>query len=157
MGSWGMSYRSRLGGVALCCFAALTGAGRAQDAAPASGDDTYYLMGVAPDDARVVIAPGDLKAGKFTAAGADPAALTPADGFVLAKAGQAGWFAITGVQFIGARQAPTGLVDLAFKGVESSLGIKDREVLTPCGDGTTVAFEVPAHKVVYIGTIQYTV
>jgi len=61
------------------------------------------------------------------------------------------------VQFIGAQEAPTSLVDLAFKGMESGLGFKDHEVLTPCGDGTTVAFEVPAHKVVYIGTIQYSV
>jgi hypothetical protein len=133
----------------LLCASAPAHAG---DAPAATDDEAWYLIGVAPADTQLIIAPGEIKGGTF-AAGDDTAA-NPADGFILAKAGKAGRFAITGVQFIPASHA-ANFGDLLVNKFKADWDIKDRRVVTPCGDDTTIAFEALAHKVLYIGTVLY--
>jgi len=137
------------------CVAGLlcTGApAQAGDASAAAGDEAWYLIGVAPADTRLLIAPGEIRGGTFAAG--DDAAVESVDGFILAKAAKGGRFAITGVQFIPASRA-ANFGDLVVNKFKADWNIKDHRVIIPCGDDTTIAFEALAHKVLYIGTVLY--
>ena len=122
----------------------------ADDATTAAGDDAYYLIGVTPADAQLVIAPGEIRNGKFVTDGAEPIPAQPVDGFILGKLDKAGRLAVTGIAFNGI-QPEGGVVQRFYL----SIGIRNRKTIAPCGDGITVAFTPLPHKVLYVGTVQY--
>jgi hypothetical protein len=117
-----------------------TSAGRPDAAAaPPDKDEAYFLIGVEPVDARIIVFQGDVQNGWFSSNPLANATFygNPVDGFALGKTHAGNTLAITKVQLI----AP----DSAFFAA----------TLVPCGGAKTIVFTAPMGKVIYVGSVDY--
>jgi hypothetical protein len=108
-------------------------------ASPPDKDQAFFLIGVEPVDARIIVFEGEVEDGWFSA---NPLANgtfygNPVDGFAFGKTRAGDTLAITKVQII----AP----DSAFFA----------STLEPCGGAKTIVFTAPAGKVIYVGSVEY--
>jgi hypothetical protein len=125
---------------AILVCAGCTSMGRLDNKVVAAGNkESIFVMGLAPDNYRVSIFPGDEKKGRFNQnlwqhavvySGAD-------HGYVVFKAGAGSTQAITNVRVVNSERSLLGMD------------------FTPCRDAKTLVFKVPAGKVIYLGNIEY--
>lgn len=125
--------------IALAC-AGCTSVGRidATAAAP-SGNQTYFVFGVTPDNVRISIYPGDIENNRFAMNNWLPAAFYGAaeHGYIVGGAHEGETLAITVLQVVASQTSIGG------------------SPYAPCGDSRTIVFKVPAGKVVYITDVNY--
>lgn len=114
--------------------------GASPDASIASTDDAYFIIGVGPPDARLLIARGDVANGVVTrhndAVSVEqvPFLGQPQGGYVVAKANAAGeTLAIWKLQ------------------------LADGNTYAPCNRGKAPVFTVPGGSIVYVGDLHFAV
>jgi hypothetical protein len=103
-------------------------------------DESIFLIGVSPENHRVFLFPGSLENGRFMQNPWRAAAVFGGakDGFVVGKAKAGEAVAITLVRVVSESGAILG-TDFA-----------------PCGEARTPVFRVPAGKVIYVGSVDFT-
>jgi hypothetical protein len=120
--------------------AACTSLGRLdRDASLHSDRESIFILGVAPDNARISAFPGSVKNGTFHQNQFRPAAVYGAaeNGYVVGKASAGDTLAITNVRVV--------------KDKSSLLGAD----FVPCRGAKTMAFDIPGGKVLYLGNLEY--
>lgn len=126
-------------GCAVFLLASCTSMGKLESAAPApAADETVFVIGIAPETARISVFPGEVSDRVFRQSMWRSAVVmgNPDNGFIVGKAKAGDVLAITNVR----------VVD------KDSLAGTD---YVPCGGARTLVFTVPAGKVVYLGHIRY--
>jgi hypothetical protein len=142
MSNTGFWARVICAGVFVCLFASCTMTiGRAdRDATLISSDETYYVIGVHPDIASIGVNRGSISGDKFVP---DQLSLSqnffgpPEDGYIVSRAHAGETLAI----------------------IFASIRRKDALLASnfvPCDDTRTLAFAVPAGKVIYVGDVYFT-
>jgi len=114
--------------------------GRLEKGIPApTQKESIFVLGVAPDNHRVMIFPGSTDTGFFAQNQWLPAAFYGGaeGGFIVGKAKAGSTLAITDV-----RVTESG---------KSILGLD----FVPCDGAKTLVFDAPAGKVTYLGSVQY--
>lgn len=119
---------------------ACTSIGRLEkDASLNSQNESVIVLGVSPANYRVSIFPGTREAGVFYQNILRPAVVYGAaeDGFIVTKAAADETLAITNIRLVANKESVYG-PDFA-----------------PCDGKMTMVFDVPAGKVLYLGSIEY--
>lgn len=117
-----------------------TSMGRLDKKIEAPGNkESIFILGLAPNNYRVSIFPGDEKKGKFSQDLLQHAVVYGGaqNGYVVFKASAGSTQAITNVRVVSSEKSVLGMD------------------FTPCREAKTLVFKVPAGKVIYLGSIEY--
>lgn len=132
---------------ALAVAACSTAGGVAPTAAVESGDDAYFIIGVDPPNAKLLIAEGDVANGVVTRHNGGPLSDQvpflgrPDGGYIVARANRAGdTLAIWKLQFMDADGEMSG-----------------GQTYAPCNRGKSPVFNVPGGTVVYVGDVHFAI
>lgn len=111
-----------------------------RNTAPPSQKDSIFILGVSPANHRVSVFRGWLDDGKFVQNPFLAAVLYSGsvDGFVVGRAAAGDVIAVTNVRV-----------------VSSSNSVLLGSNFSPCGEGQTIVFRVPAGKVAYLGSVEF--
>lgn len=107
--------------------------------APPDDSHTLFVIGVQPQNVRVMIFRGDVADGKFTKSGIAAATFfgAPQNGFILGETHAGSTLAVVFVSM------PSGPNDIS------------APLFAPCGEAKTIVFNSPPGKVVYVGSATY--
>jgi hypothetical protein len=106
-----------------------------------SNEESIFVMGVSPANAKILMFPGEIKNGEFAQDKWRNASFwgAPVDGYIVGRATSKELLAITGVTLL--------KENTAFYGQQ----------FRPCNGVKTMAFNVPGGKVAYLGHVDYEV
>lgn len=116
-----------------------TSVGRVKPDEDINPEESVYILGVAPDNYRISIFPGEVRDGKYHQNIYRVASVYGAaeDGYVIGKAASKETVAIGYIRVV--------------KDKDSLLGTDFK----PCKGAQTMVFEIPAGKVLYLGDVKY--
>jgi hypothetical protein len=111
------------------------------NAAPPADDHTYYVMGLAPANVRIMLFKVDVRDGKFRQDPLPPASFvgTATDGYVVGATHSGNTLGITQVQVV---NSPNAIFAKGF---------------VPCSGAPSVVFTAEGGKVVYLGNVHFDV
>lgn len=135
-----MKHNTLFGVVVTLILSACTSVGRLEKGASLNtADESIIVLGVAPSNYRISLFPGERKDGVFHQNIFRPAVVYSAaeDGFIITKAKAGDTLAITNIRLVENKESIYG----------PDFG--------PCDGKKTMVFDVPAGKVLYLGSIEY--
>ena len=138
---------------------------RADESRETSNNDdaTYYVIGVSPAETALIVESGTIKDGRFVDNGRfqyewdGPDTKKPDGGFIVAKVPKGELLAITQVGF---ETPPSvfrqGVFGLIVRDIKHSAGETDYTSFGFCDGQQTVVFSAEPHRVLYIGSFDFT-